>query len=98
MHPHTLAEVLGLAAASEDLLVAQRLAAALADALGGKDLDDVGAIVDSLANVLPDLLNRHAGVADRGDRRQQPGSGYFSPGNRIAQRHVTRGADALHGG
>src|SRR5262245_8242662 len=98
MHPYTLAKALGLAAGREDLIVAQGLAAALADALGGKDLDDVGAIGDSLADVLPDLRYRHALLADRRHRRQQPGSGYLPPGNRIAQRQVARGADALHGG
>ena len=74
MHPYALAEVLGFAAAGENLLVGQSLAAALPDALGSKDLDHVSSVGNGLADVLPDLLHRHARVADRGDRRQQPGS------------------------
>ena len=65
VHPHALALRLRLAAGGEDLLVAQRLPAALADALGGENLDHVGAVGDGLPDMLPDLIGRHGGFADR---------------------------------
>jgi hypothetical protein len=89
---------LGLAASSQDLLVAQRLSAALADALGGEDLDHIGTVGDGLPDVLPDLIWGHVRLPDWGDRRQQPRAWNLAARNRVAQRHVARRTDALHGG
>jgi hypothetical protein len=78
MHPDPLAQRLRLAAGGENLLVAERLPAALADAFGGENLDNVGAVGavgHGLADMRSNLLDREARVRQRGGRGQQPRPG-----------------------
>src|SRR5260370_36648842 len=69
VHPDPLAKGLGFSARGVDLVVAERLPAALPNALGGKNLDDVGAVGDGLADMGADLVERQAGVVRSEERR-----------------------------
>jgi hypothetical protein len=86
------------AAGRSDLLVAQRLAAAFADALRGENFDDIGAVCHGFLDKLPDLLGSETRIRELVDRGQEPRPGKPPARDRSAQRHVARSADALHGG
>ncbi len=76
-----------------------RLRAALADALRGEDLDEVGALRLLLADVgAKRLLDVARALVHRAERRQDARPGQLAAGDGVAQVLVARGAGALHGG
>jgi hypothetical protein len=89
---------LGLRASGFDLLAAERAPAAVAHTLGGKNLDQVGAVRRDFTYVFVDLVGRELRIAQRPKRRQDSRARQHASIDRVAGRSVNRAADALHGG
>ena len=73
------------------------LAAALADALRGEELDQVGAARDELAHLVAHLLRRPDVLVERTRSRSAAAGPGSSARDGLAQLEVGRRADALHG-
>jgi hypothetical protein len=86
-----------LATGGLELGVAQRLAAALPDALGGEDLDEIGAIGLVLDHRLAQLFGSAGPVVQGLERGEQPRSGNLAPGDRVPHLLVLPGPGTLHG-
>src|SRR6185437_15049758 len=88
----------GFAAGGAELVVVEGAAGAVADALGGEDLDQVGALLLVAPNRVPDLVGGPFGVGDGPNGGEDAGSGLGAGFDGLAQGQVAGRAHALHGG
>src|SRR5258708_2503714 len=88
---------LRLTAGGLDLLISHTLAAAVANALGGEQLDDIGAVGLHLADLFADLLRRARGLVDSSQRGEHAGTGNYACVDQIANLAIDRRSEALHG-
>jgi len=98
MHHGAQAESLGLAAHRLDLLIGHTLVAAGAQAGGGEQLDEVGALALRAAHQSAQGLRIAAAVVDLAERGENARAGQHALGDAVAHHAIDGRSHALHGG
>src|SRR6266849_10331711 len=88
-------EGLGFAAGGLELRVGHGLRAAFADALGGEELDEVGALLFSFADELAKFFRRAGLLGERLERGEHARTREDSAGDGVAKVFVFGGAGTL---